>query len=204
MSCRGCRTGFGFVMPMKTLQAKSSNGLTKKLKRGIGWISAQLNRRVKRGWKSTTSNLKSTVPNSDASVVVVERVKGGIPIAKVVMVPGWDPVLDGDLMMFKDLIKCDLVEQCSWRISNYQHGLIWMDEEAKLKPLQPVITVHEPSTRRIMNYLSGTLVFAGKADGRGIELLPKKTSVDLAIAINNGDTIQVMDHYLAVLEPIKR
>ena len=67
------------------------------------------------------------------------------------------------------LLDCDFLECVTWRTSNVDHGLIWMDEVGLMKNLPPTAVLKDSPKRSfaLLGQLAGSLVFTGPGDETG-------------------------------------
>ena len=103
-------------------------------------------------------------------------------------------IVDGDTLRI--LIGCDHLECVTWRTSNVDHGLIWMDEHGLLKDLLPTAVLKDsygPSFA-LQGQLAGSLVFTGPTDETGdAQWLSKKQAIELHDHLLGRKTLFVND-----------
>jgi hypothetical protein len=137
------------------------------------------------------------------SVVVVERNEKGMVMAtaKHEIVQGQERI-DCDLLC--TILDTDDCEPCDWQMSNHERGCIWMDTVGKIKCFPPTLVIMDPLTRKVQDYMCGTLVFTGGLDTELYDHGMSRTTANLlAASINQGYPIRVMGCYMALLEGIR-
>lgn len=99
--------------------------------------------------------------------------------------------------LVRSVIGCRTLEATQWRMSNHEHGDLWLDEEGKLSAREIHGAVTETMhSNRAMDVLRGPLVFTGGADDDGWNnYLDKATAETLADSLNKRRPIQVMDGF---------
>ena len=98
------------------------------------------------------------------------------------------------LAQMKQHADCQFFEHLDWQISNHQNGVMWIDEDGKLKQRSPVAAIYlKPyDNTNVADMLVGTVILTGPIHDQTIELLNYADAYEVALAINRHDACRVM------------